>query len=200
MDGATLRRCYTRWNIEPMNKDFEALIIAEVPSDDSTSLGEKMLLYWLIRELKPEIVVETGTHRGLTTLYMLAALYDNGKGHLHTCDPNPQWGQVGNFAKFPNLLPYVSFYEEKGFSMLQKIKNIDFAFIDGFHGKQDVLPEIGVLLSNISERATVVFHDCWYGNTDGVNEAIEEVGLHTIWLPTTNAIRIYSKHEDRPTG
>lgn len=182
-----------------MNPELEARIIREVPAEDSTSLGEKMLLYWMIREFKPERVVETGTHRGLTTLYMLAALEDNKKGSLITCDPNDYWQQIGNFSKFPELMPRVQYRRLPGVQMLAEHEGeIDFAFIDGFHGKEDVVPEIEELMPKLSKRAVVVYHDCWYGNTDGVNEALEEFDFKTIWLPTKNAIRVYSKHEDRP--
>lgn len=198
MDIETLRRCYNKRTY--MNPTLEADIIREVPADDSTSLGEKMLLYWLLRELKPSNVIETGTHRGLTTLYMLAALEDNGKGHLHTADPNTQWSQTSNFRKFPALEKRVTYYPEKGSAMIAKLADIDLAFIDGFHEDYEVLREWEQLAPRLSENAVVVFHDCWYGNTDGVNEAIEKLGLRTIWLPTKNAIRVYSKHPAKRTS
>ena len=169
----------------------------EIPADDSASVGEKMLLYWLIRDLQPEVVIETGTHRGLASLYMAHALYDNNKGHLHTADPF-DWGQPGNFAKFPELDSRITYYRKDGSEMIDKLENIDFAFIDGFHEVKDVVPEIKNLLPKLTKGATVVFHDCWYGNTDGVNEALEECGLTSIWLPTKNAIRIYQHGIDRP--
>lgn len=166
----------------------------EIPSDDSTSEGEKMILYSLIRELKPETVIETGTHRGLTSVYLAQALVDNGKGVLHTCDPNDEWGQVGNFRKFPEIVGIVTFYRKMGSQMLREDIDtpIDFAFIDGFHGRMDVIPEIKALLPLLSENAVVVFHDCWPLNeSDGVNEACAEMGLHSVWLPTKNAMRVY---------
>lgn len=182
---------------------FKEEINKEVPKDDSTSEGEKMLLYWLIRELKPRNVVETGTHRGLTSLYMAHALFDNGQGHLTTCDPNTEWGQRGNFAKFPELLPYVTFWPIKGKQL--NVEDIDFAFVDGFHGFKDVYDELKTLLPKLSKSAVVILHDCWYEKEDsingtGVNEAIESFGLQTLWLPTKNAMRIYSKHPDMPTS
>jgi predicted O-methyltransferase YrrM len=181
-----------------MNPELEERIKREIPADDSTSLGEKYILYWLIRETKPKVLVETGTHRGLTTMYMLEAMLQNGFGFLDTCDPNDEWGQLGNFRKFPEHEKMMKFHKQRGVTMLKGVKDVDFAFIDGFHGKEDVLPEIKELLPRLSKRAIVVFHDCWYGNTDGVNEALEEAGLQTVWLPTKNAIRIYSKHEPKP--
>lgn len=181
-----------------MNKELEEKIIREVPADDSTSHGEKMLLYWLIRNLKPKNVVETGTHKGLTTCYIAAALKDNGIGHITTCDPTEQWHQRGNFAKFPELMDIITFKAVRG-DQLEVEQPVDFFFCDGYHGIQDVLEEIDHFFPKLSKSCVVVFHDCWYGNTDGVNEAIEARGLKTIWLPTKNAIRIYSKHPEKPT-
>lgn len=182
-----------------MNHELEQRVLAEIPTDDSAARGEKMLLYWLVRELQPKVVVETGTHKGLSALYMAAALRDNGFGHLTTYDPF-EWGAAGNIAKFPELTEFVTYKKQKGSSMEEK--NIDFAFIDGFHGEQDVIEEIESLLPRLSDVAVVVFHDCWYeedgvNNGTGVNDALEK--LHTVWLPTTNAIRIYSKHPERMT-
>lgn len=171
----------------------------EIPADDSTSVGEKMLLYWLIRELKPEVAIETGTHRGLTSIFMAHALMDNGRGKLHTADPF-EWGQVGNFAKFPELKDFIHFYFEEGSKMIDKLDKIDFAFIDGYHEVKDVVPELNNLMPKLSPNAVVVLHDCWYGNTDGVNEALEACGLQSVWLPTQNAIRIFQKLEGKPKG
>lgn len=186
------------YQINPSLK-FGEQIFKDVPADDSTSMGEKMLLYWMIRDMKPKIVLETGTHRGLTSLVMAHALYDNGEGHLHTADPF-DWGAPGNFSKIPELSEYITYYKEPGRDTVNRLEKIDFVFIDGYHEFDDVVPEIKNLLPGLNTRAVVVFHDCWYGNTDGVNEAMESMGLHSVWLPTKNAIRIYSKHEDRPTG
>lgn len=185
-----------------MNHELEQHILKEVPQDDSAALGEKWLLYWLIREIKPLTVVETGTHKGLATLYMAAALKENGFGHITTYDPF-EWGQRGNFAKFPSLNPYITYKQNPGTDMNER--QIDFAFIDGFHGYMDVIQEIDVLIPRLSEQAVVVFHDCWYeeegvNNGTGVNEAIADAGLQTLWLPTTNAIRIYSKHSEKMTS
>jgi len=176
--------------------EFEDLIKKEVPSDDSTSVGEKLLLYGLIRALKPATIVETGTHKGLTTLYMAHAIYDEGyDGHIYTVDPY-EWGAKANLDKIPELKDYTTYEQIRGDEL--EVDNVDFAFIDGFHEDFEVKSELDNLLPKLSKRAVVVFHDCWYGNTDGVNEALEKYGLKTIWLPTTNAIRIYSTHDDKP--
>lgn len=47
-------------------------------------LGE--MYYVLIRELKPDVVVETGVRHGFSSLFILAALSKNNKGHLYSVD------------------------------------------------------------------------------------------------------------------
>lgn len=149
---------------------FEELILKEVPIDDSTSLAEKMILYREIKELKPNVVLETGTHRGLTSLYMLHALWENGFGRLYTADPF-EWGAKGNFRKFPELEAFVTHKQIRGSLMIAEIEGIEFAFIDGFHEKVEVLEEIDALLPRLADGAVVYFHD-----TNGSNESCDVIG------------------------
>jgi predicted O-methyltransferase YrrM len=56
--------------------------------DADTSLGE--LAYALVRALRPDVVIETGVARGITSAFVLAALEDNGgAGALHSIDLPP---------------------------------------------------------------------------------------------------------------
>ena len=45
-----------------------------------------LLLYSLVRVLRPDRVVETGVCRGWSSRAILAALHDNGRGHLFSVD------------------------------------------------------------------------------------------------------------------
>ena len=50
------------------------------------------LLYYFIRETKPEIIIETGVFHGLTTAWILQALKDNEFGKLISIDlPRRDW-------------------------------------------------------------------------------------------------------------
>tara|TARA_A100001011_G_C14167515_1_gene780989 strand:+ start:316 stop:1104 length:789 start_codon:yes stop_codon:yes gene_type:complete len=56
------------------------------------------IMYYLIRLLKPNCVVETGVMHGLTSAWILQALYDNKKGKLISIDlPRRDWKKF-----FPN--------------------------------------------------------------------------------------------------
>lgn len=170
---------------------FENLIVQEVPVDDSTAPEEKELLYNEIRKLKPKVVVETGTHRGLTSLYLAHALHDNGGGHLHTADPY-EWGAKGNFRKVPELEKHITFYLDRGSKMIEQLQEIDFAFIDGFHEKVEVLEELDVLLPRLTTGAVVYFHDTNGSNIHcDVPGALEERNLKVEYIKTTNGLAKY---------
>mmetsp|Transcript_55155 Transcript_55155/g.175436 ORF Transcript_55155/g.175436 Transcript_55155/m.175436 type:complete len:261 (-) Transcript_55155:744-1526(-) len=55
---------------------------------------EAEVIYLRIRELRPENVAEYGFGQGLTTVYILCALRDNGKGTLHSFDKLDKHGRV----------------------------------------------------------------------------------------------------------
>lgn len=51
------------------------------------------LLYSLVRCWKPRVVVETGTHLGISSAYIAEALRDNGSGYLTTYEVIPSLKQ-----------------------------------------------------------------------------------------------------------
>ena len=54
------------------------------------SNGERMLLYLVVRQYKPDIVVETGVAHGASSAFMLFAMHENAKGHLYSIDLPPR--------------------------------------------------------------------------------------------------------------
>lgn len=181
-----------------MIETLESKILEEVPTDDSTSREEKMILHDEIKKLNPKVIVESGTHRGLTTLYMLCAVAD---GHLHTADPY-EWGARGNFRKFPELEQKVTYYQMPASQMIEHLEEkVDFAFIDGFHEKIEVLKEMEKLLPKLADGAVVYFHD-----TNGSNDycdvvgAIAELGLTVDYLKTSNGMAKYVHNKGGDSG
>ena len=58
----------------------------------------------MVRILKPEIVVETGVSAGLSSAYILKALYDNHKGMLYSIDlPNRNFSDYLSKDEIINL-------------------------------------------------------------------------------------------------
>lgn len=60
------------------------------PDGDATEVEVTELVAALVRTLQPELVVETGVHRGHTTRAIGEALARNGHGHLHALEASRQ--------------------------------------------------------------------------------------------------------------
>lgn len=164
----------------------EELFIKEIPSEDSTSREEKLILMQEILDHKPKVIVETGTHRGLTTCYLGLAAKEVG-AVIHTYDPF-EWGAYGNFAKFLDLP--ITYHQAPGKSC--DLPSVDFFFCDGFHEKFHVVEELDTMLPKLTDGAIVYFHD-----TNGRNDycdvpgGIEHHGLQVEYLKTLNGMAKY---------
>lgn len=164
--------------------------IDSLPQDDSAHESQKMYMYHLIRKMKPSRIVEVGTHKGITTLYLAQALYDNGYGHVWTYDPY-DYGVPERLKQFPELNQHITFHQKKGIECEEN--DIDFVFIDGFHEKEHVLAEIKHFLPRLSEGAVMLFHDAGGDNEFvGVNAAIAEAGLETEAIVLDGTMKKYT--------
>lgn len=63
-------------------------------ADREVRYGRRAGWYALIRALRPDHVVETGTDKGLGSCVLAAALLRNGSGRLTTIDVNPEAGYL----------------------------------------------------------------------------------------------------------
>jgi predicted O-methyltransferase YrrM len=70
------------WATAPARERAEALQDYYLPI--SAQAGQ--LLYVLVRAIRPETVVEFGTSFGISTIYLAAAVTDNGTGHVVTTE------------------------------------------------------------------------------------------------------------------
>lgn len=177
-----------------MTEELKEKIQREIPAEDSTSEEEKEILASEIRKRKPKVIVEIGTHRGMTTLYMAEAALEVG-AHIHTCDPDESWGQVGNFRKFPEF-PNITYYPVKGKDL--DVSNIDFIFCDGFHEKVYVIEELEHFLPRLNDGGVIYFHDTAGSNIHcDVPGAIDEKGLKVTYLQTLNGMAVYEHNQDK---
>lgn len=82
------------------------------------------LLWGLVRMLKPEIAVETGTYRGTTARQIAQALWANGCGHLWTCDTEYDYKYLNVLAGLPATYVKCSSLD------LPQLREADFVFSD----------------------------------------------------------------------
>ncbi|MHB8490371.1 MAG: O-methyltransferase [Candidatus Dormibacteria bacterium] len=95
-----------------------------------------MLLYSLLRSLKPKVVLETGVANGHSTFLALSALAANGSGSLYSTDIDPNCGlllkeserRLWNFRPLRRHRIRVEFA-----ALLAELPTIDFFFHDSEH-------------------------------------------------------------------
>jgi predicted O-methyltransferase YrrM len=70
-------------------------------ADTTVRYGRRLGWYALVRAVRPERVIETGTDKGLGSVVLAAALLRNGSGRLSTLDVNPESGYLisGRYAE-----------------------------------------------------------------------------------------------------
>jgi hypothetical protein len=69
-------------------------------ADRRVRYGRRVGWYALVRLLRPDVIIETGTDKGLGSCVLAAALLANGSGSLQTIDINPDSGYLitGQYA------------------------------------------------------------------------------------------------------
>src|ERR1700722_7445204 len=85
-------------NAPEFSETGQAIYKTEASQRGLISAVSSALIYPLVRNAKPQHVVEMGTYNGGTSQVICQALHENGSGTLHTLDPfEPD--RVGSFVQ-----------------------------------------------------------------------------------------------------
>ena len=114
--------------------------------------GRRAGWYALIRAMKPNIVVETGTEKGLGSLVIAEALRKNGIGKLVTIDMEPGSGLLIG----PEYSEVVERMIGDSLECLEKIDAIDMFIHDSDHSAVHEAAEFAAVASRLSPHAIVV--------------------------------------------
>lgn len=119
------------------------------------------LLHSFVRATKPNVVVETGTHKGFSSLMIAAALKQNGSGRLYTIDLEDH-GVNAELAKF-GFGSIATFIKGDGKivikELVSKVGAIDFLFLDADHSTESVLSEFEAGRAALRPGSYIAFHD-----------------------------------------
>lgn len=134
--------------------------------------GHLPFAFWIIEELKPNIVVELGTHSGNSYFSMCQSVVEN---KLNTkCYAVDTWEGDEQAGKYPiTVYNDVSTFNEKEFSSFSTLmrmtfddalnnfdnNTIDLLHIDGLHTYEAVKHDFETWLPKISDRGIIMFHD-----------------------------------------
>lgn len=137
-----------------------------------------LVLFALVRHLKPQTSIELGTNLGISGAYIAAALAENKVGKLLTiegslpkanlAEANLKKLQLDSYCQvivgdFRNILP----------NLLSNQFNIDLAFIDGFHDGIATVDFHQQLKSTVNQEAVFVYDDINW--SDGMSRAWNQI-------------------------
>lgn len=123
-------------------------------------LPERLLLYSLVRGLRPQRCLEIGTFYGGSTVIVVAALDDVGAGTLTCVDLKPQVEP----ARWATVAHRATMVSGPSPQMLAEARTVaggefDFIFIDGDHKVEPVMRDIEGALTVAAPGAHMLFHD-----------------------------------------
>jgi len=132
---------------------------------NSLELETGLMLYSLVRRMRPLVCMETGTWKGFSGSFIAAALRDNHegypnleRGHLYTIDCADQGG-AERFRSL-GLDDYVSCSYGDSAQLVPKRIPVDFFFLDAGHSIRAVTSEYAQFKQWFNPlRVTLVLHD-----------------------------------------
>jgi predicted O-methyltransferase YrrM len=137
---------------------------------DSTEDEVIELLGSLVRAAKPRLCVEVGSHIGLASLAIGAALERNGRGELHCFEEIPESAEAAR-ARTAGLPVTIHAMADVEFDPAGLPGPIDFLFVDGHLDNRDA--SLAHWRSSLSANHIVAVHDSV--KRVQVREAIESV-------------------------
>jgi len=176
------------WESVTAQERADALQAAYLP----ISAQGGQLLYILVRARRPTTIVEFGTSYGVSTLYLAAAVADNGMGNVVSTELNSAKVAAAraNLVE-ARLSDHVSILSGDAMTTLNDIGGpIDLVLLDGW--KELCLPVLRTLESRLSAGALIVADDINLPSMSGYLEYVRNPanGYVTIAFPVEDGMEI----------
>jgi hypothetical protein len=153
-------------------------------------LPERLLMYSLVRGLRPARCLEIGTHFGGSTTITCAALDDVGAGRLVCVDPHPLvpadvWAGLAHRATMLRGMSPGALAD----AMAMAGGPFDFVFIDGDHTHAGVVRDVEAVLAVAAPGAHLLFHDSHYWEVrDAIDECVARYPTRLVDAGTLSAL------------
>ena len=152
----------------------------------------------LMTTVKPNLVVETGTFLGVSTVYMAEGLKQNGCGKIITCEPDAEvFAKAKGKIDSSGLKKWVDYRRESSLEM-KVAGTIDVLFSDSLPELRE--KEVRYFLPQVNPNGLILMHDS-SSHLRTVREAalrMEQEGLiSVVLLPTPRGLVIAQKREGR---
>jgi Methyltransferase domain len=152
-------------------------------ADREVRLHKRIGWYALVRALRPEHVIETGTDKGLGSVVLAAALLRNGQGRLTTMDVNSDAGYLisDDYATVTDVLIGDSLT-----ALARMDIPVDFFLHDSLHTREHEIAEYDAVAPWLAERGVVL------SDNAHVTDALP------VWAEQTG--RRFTYFQERPDG
>lgn len=153
--------------------------IADVCSRRSKKAPWGELLLLLVRNLRPQTVLELGTCLGISGAYMAAGLALNGHGRLVTIEGAPALADKAreNLTDLGLRGEVVAgLFRDTLIEVASELQPVEFALIDGHHDEEATLTYFSQLLPYLDNDAVVVFDDIAW--SEGMAQAWMSLRVH----------------------
>ena len=126
----------------------------------------RLLLFHLIRGLRPAMCVEMGTALGMSAAFQAAALALNGRGRLVTAEGAPTFADAArqhlDALGLSAVKLVVGRFQDTLDGILREHRPVDYAFVDGHHDGDATVAYFKQFLPHLSDGALLVFDDILY--------------------------------------
>jgi predicted O-methyltransferase YrrM len=146
-------------------------VIYHYPSDMCES--DRIMLYALVRGLRPKCALEIGARWGGSAKIISNAMEDNQFGQVVSLEPETDAFRVKENDLHDRHTLVRGYSPQDTPVAVDKLDDlVDFAFIDALHIHDAALLDFNGIIPFLAEDAHVLLHDAYH---QGINGAIEEV-------------------------
>ena len=135
------------------------------------------LLFRLVDRFQPKTIVELGTSLGISGAYLATAFKES---QLHTFEGCPETAAIATSTfealKIDNVEQHLGDFGETLQPVLDSLKKVDLAFLDGNHQYQPTVDYFNQILEKSHAESVMIFDDIYWSK--GMAKAWEEIKRH----------------------
>lgn len=159
-------------------EQMEKGVVAQVALKNLASIGVKrekaQVIYQIFAKLNPKTILELGTCCGFSSSYMS---FFAPEAKIWTLEGSPNVAQIARenhrYFNLTNIEVLTSRFDRILPQLLEEIKPIDFAFIDGHHNKEATIAYFKQILPFMQRGGVMLFDDIAW--SEGMKEAWREI-------------------------
>ena len=159
-------------------EQMEAGVTLEIPLCELAKIGVKRekaeVIFKIFNDLSPQKILELGTCLGFSSSYMA---YFAPNAQIWSIEGSPNVAQIAkeNHQHFnlKNIEVFIGRFDKVLPNLLEKIKLLDFAFIDGHHNKEATIAYFKQILPFMKRGGVMLFDDIAWSS--GMQEAWKEI-------------------------